>query len=145
MRKERVYISGAVSGRPFGEAERHFAAEAARLQAMGFHTVNPLRMRLCVWLASRYGGERPGGGRGWGYRACLLLELLWLALTCSTIYMLSGYGRSPGARAELSLAEALSMAVMKEDGRREPAGRDKERKSNNKRRRRRHGKDEGTA
>lgn len=103
MEKERVYISGGISGRDIEEAREHFAKAEQHLQKLGFKTVNPLRMRIPVWLAQH--GH---------YRTCLLLELLWLAYTCDCIYMLVGSKESPGSRAEFAIAKAIGLPVMYE-------------------------------
>lgn len=98
--KERIYISGPVSGRSFSEALAHFAREEQKLRTQGFRTINPLRMRLPVWLA-RHGY----------YRLCLLIELVWLAYRAKAIYLLDGWQRSGGSRAERSLAMALGITL----------------------------------
>lgn len=103
MKKDRVYISGpvtsvgeAVARKNFQEAEDHF-------RYLNYRTANPMKMRLCVWLARHFGKT--------GYKLCLLLELCYLALRCDIIYLLADWQQSPGARAEKALAEALGMPV----------------------------------
>lgn len=98
-----VYISGAISSRDIAEVRAHFAKAEQHLKALGCKTVNPMRMRFCVWLA-RHGH----------YRTCLLLELLWFAYRCNCIYMLVGSKDSPGATVEFALAKALGKTVMYE-------------------------------
>ena len=51
MKQDKIYISGPISSRPLGVAINHFTLAEAKLQAMGYRTCNPLKMRLCVWLA----------------------------------------------------------------------------------------------
>ena len=103
MSKDIVYISGPISSRDIAEARAHFAKAEQHLKKLGCKTVNPLRLRLCVWLAQH--GH---------YRTCLLLELIWLAYRCNCIYMLVGSKDSPGSRAEFTLAKALGKTVMYE-------------------------------
>lgn len=107
QRRDKVYLSGPISSLPLPEARRRFLEAERRMQREGWRTANPLRMRLPVWLALH-------GGRRWGYRLCLALELLWLALTADAILMLQGWQQSGGARAEHALAKALGIVVLTE-------------------------------
>lgn len=102
-KKDRIYISGSISGRPLEQARSHFAAAECRLRKQGNATINPLKMRFPVWLA-RHGC----------YRACLLIELVWLAYRATAIYMLDGYSYSPGAKVERKLAQALGLPIIYE-------------------------------
>lgn len=101
MKKERIYISGPITGRDINEARRHFFSVERKLRKLGYHTINPLRMRLPVWLAQH----------GY-YRLCLLIELVWLAYRADCIYMLKGWLKSGGAKAEQNLAAALGKTIM---------------------------------
>lgn len=103
MKQERVYISGAVSGVPIGEARNRFGLAEAVLQARGFRTTNPMKMRLCVWLALHG-----------CYRLCLVLQLAWMWIACDRIYLLEGWHTSDGARLERAAARVLGMKVMRE-------------------------------
>lgn len=85
MRRQRIYISGPISDRPLAEACEHFSKAEAELRRHGFRTVNPLKMRMAVWLA-RHGC----------YRLCLLIELAWMAYTCPVVYMLENWQQSGG-------------------------------------------------
>lgn len=100
----RIYISGPISGRSLNEARCHFAQAEEMLRKKGFRTINPMRMRLCVWLA-----------RHDCYRACLLIELIWFAYRASAIYLLDGWRESGGACVERSLAFALGKRVCYEN------------------------------
>lgn len=104
MKRQRIYISGPISGRPLEEARAHFQKVEADLQRHGFRTSNPLKMRLPVWLA-RHGC----------YRLCLLIELAWLAYTCPVVYMLEHWQQSGGARTEKALATALGKRILYEN------------------------------
>ena len=104
MKQERVYISGAVSGVPIGEARNRFGLAEAVLQARGFRTTNPMKMRLCVWLALHG-----------CYRLCLVLQLAWMWIACDRIYLLEGWHRSDGARLERAAARVLGMKVMRQE------------------------------
>lgn len=109
MKHPRIYISGPISGRNMEEARAHFSEAEAHLKRKGFRTSNPLRMRLCTFLATHG-----------CYRLCLLLELVWLAYTCHFIYMLDGWRSSGGARAEKTLARALRKRIRYEKRTKQP-------------------------
>ncbi len=101
MKSKKVYISGPISGRDAGEVLSTFMKEEKRLQELGYRTINPLRMRLCVWLALH--GH---------YRLCLLIELCWMAYRADIISMLPDWQSSCGARTEYALANALGINLM---------------------------------
>ena len=101
MKRDKIYISGPISNRPFGEAINHFMLAEARLQSQGFATCNPLKMSLCVWL-SKHGF----------YRLCLWIELLWMTATCTCIFLLDGWHESDGARAERAVARCMGLTAM---------------------------------
>lgn len=100
-KKEKIYISGKITGRKLYVAESHFRQIEESLQSRGYRTCNPLRMRLPRWLATHG-----------CYRLCLLIELVWMAYTCDGIYMLRGWLKSGGAKAEQNLANALGLKIM---------------------------------
>ena len=106
MKRDKVYISGPISSRPLGVAINHFMLAEARLQAQGYRTCNPLKMRLCIWLAQHD-----------HYRLCLLLQLLWMWWTCSCIFLLTGWHTSNGARLERSFARCLNLTALYEQKR----------------------------
>ena len=110
MKRDKIYISGPISGRPLGVAINHFMLAEAKLQAQGYRTCNPLKMRFCVWLAQH--GH---------YRLCLLLQLLWMWWTCSCIYLLTDWHTSDGARLERSFARCLGFTALYEQ-KRKPLG-----------------------
>lgn len=80
--------------------ERFSKAEKA-CRKMGLRTCNPLRMRLCVWLALH--GH---------YKLCLWLELTWMVLTCDAIYMMEDWHTSRGATVEKAMACAFDITIM---------------------------------
>jgi len=110
MKRDKIYISGPISSRPLGEAINHFMLAEAKLRAMGYRTCNPLKMRLCVWLAQH--GH---------YRLCLFVQLLWMWWTCSCIYLLTDWHTSDGARLERSFARCLGLTALYEQTKRKPS------------------------
>ncbi len=104
--KPKVYISGPITGCQLWQVRKQFSHAEQLLQQAGYRTCNPLKMHLCVWLATAFVGtciERLG------YRACLALQLVWLALTCKHIYMLPNWQNSRGASAEYHVAAAFGV------------------------------------
>ena len=101
MKRDKIYISGPISGRPFGVAINHFMLAEAKLQAQGYRTCNPTKMTLCVWLAQH--GH---------YRLCLWIQLLWMTATCTCIFLLDGWHESDGARAERAVARCMGLTAM---------------------------------
>jgi len=110
MKRDKIYISGPVSSRPFELAMHYFTLAEVKLQAQGYRTCNPMKMRLCVWLAQH--GH---------YRLCLLLQLLWMWWTCSCIYLLTDWHTSDGARLERSFARCLGLTALYEQTKRKPS------------------------
>ena len=103
MKRDKVYISGPISSRPLDLAIHHFTLAEIKLQAHGYRTCNPLKMRLCVWLAQH--GH---------YRLCLILQLIWLCISCQCIYLLDGWHTSDGARAERAVARVMGITALYE-------------------------------
>ena len=101
MKRDKIYISGPISSRPFGVAINHFMLAEAKLQGQGYRTCNPTKMTLCVWLAQH--GH---------YRLCLWLQLLWMSATCTCIFLLDGWHESDGARAERAVARCMDLTAM---------------------------------
>ena len=110
MKKDKVYISGPVSSIGLDEARRRFGKAEADLQKQNYRTCNPLKMRLCVWLAQH--GH---------YRLCLWLQLLWMSATCQCIYLLDGWHTSDGARAECAVARVMGITALYEQTKRKPS------------------------
>lgn len=106
MKRDKIYISGPISSRPLGVAINHFLLAEAILQTQGYRTCNPLKMKLCVWLATHD-----------HKRICLFLQLLWLWLTCDCIYLLDGWHKSDGARLERAAARCLDLTALYEQKR----------------------------
>src|SRR6056297_3312070 len=46
------------------------------------------------------------------YRICMKADLLWICDHATHMYMLNGWGNSPGAQAEHALAECLKLQIV---------------------------------
>lgn len=84
----KIYISGKISGLPYGEVERKFADAEELLESIGFEVVNPLRNGL---------PEK----EEWIKHLCKDIELLH---GCGAIFMLDNWRDSRGARHEYNFA-----------------------------------------
>lgn len=111
MKRDKIYISGPITSIGMDIAPCLFRMAEEKLQKQGYRTCNPLKMRLCVWLAQH--GH---------YRLCLWLQLLWMSATCQCIYLLDGWHTSDGARAERAVARVMGITALYEQTKRKPLG-----------------------
>ncbi|MCD8207848.1 MAG: DUF4406 domain-containing protein [Bacteroidales bacterium] len=96
---KRVYISGAVTGLPYEEAERVFAEAESKLLAEGYDAVNPVKFGL---------------NDGWEWQDYMTRDLEILK-SCEAIYLLDGWEQSHGARTEYEFARGMGLEVMHQD------------------------------
>lgn len=89
-----IYISGPMSGVPDGNVEEFDRAEKW-LIGLGYHTVNPAHLR----------------GDNVTRHADFLRADLKALLDCDQIFMLEGWQRSPGARAEMEVAAICGINI----------------------------------
>lgn len=89
-RKERVYISGQISGQNRDVYLARFAKAEELLRNIGYPVVNPTKFLLCRWR--------------WLYRlvgyTLTLLYDLWRLSKCDRIYLIPGWNDSRGACVE---------------------------------------------
>ena len=97
MKKERVYISGAITSDP--NYKEHFAKAARELEAKGFATVNPAQMEVVFPDAE--------------YEDYMLIDLQILS-KCDSIYMLNNWRKSCGANREFGYALGRGIKIMYE-------------------------------
>jgi hypothetical protein len=111
----RIYVSGAITGRPLDEARKQFEEVCWRLAERGYEPVNPFDVPphpACdcpIPFEEAMGAVGAGGGHDWG---CYLRGDLAAMLDCDAIYMLPGWESSHGARLELTVASAVGLKVM---------------------------------
>lgn len=93
--KGNCYISGPITNDP--EYKKKFEKAEYEVIEMGYRPVNPTRLIPVNpnWKWEQY-----------------IREGLKHLLTCETIYMLKGWVDSPGAKAELDVANMLKMTVI---------------------------------
>lgn len=100
MKKEKVYISGAISGRDREEYLKQFNDAEKHLRELGYDVCNPTKALPCrfLWIYKLL-----------GYKLTLLFDL-WLLSRCDKICMLSGSECSKGAFLEKVAAETFGMS-----------------------------------
>lgn len=94
--KNKIYISGPITGLPQKEVEQIFSRIADNLNSLGWEAVNPLNNGLPAEAS---------------YNEHMLRDLEMLA-ECRAIFMLKGWERSKGARIEFAEAVARKMTIM---------------------------------
>ena len=90
QKKDKVYISGKISGLAREEYLAQFAMAERLLKEQGYKVLNPTRLPPCRWLWV---------SRLLGYRLTLLYDL-WMLSRCSLIYKMPGWRDSGGANIE---------------------------------------------
>ena len=99
MKKTKVYISGAISGRERQDYLRQFGDAERKLLSLGYKVCNPTKL-----LPSRHLWVY----RLVGYKLTLLYDFFHL-LRCDKILMLDGWESSRGARCEKALANEFGI------------------------------------
>lgn len=102
MKRQRIYISGPMSGLPREEYLRRFRERHVLLELDGWQVVNPASLAPCRW---------PWLYRLLGYRRTLAYDLYWLR-RCTHLYMLDGWQHSKGARLERLTARRLNIQLL---------------------------------
>ena len=102
MKKEKVYLSGAISGRDRKDYLTQFADAENYLRQLGYKVCNPTKALPCrfLWIYKLL-----------GYKLTLIYDL-WLLSRCDKIYMLSGSENSKGAFLEKVAAETFGIGKM---------------------------------
>lgn len=105
MKKERVYISGKMSGLERSVWREHFGLAEKHVRSLGYRTVNPARFPMArfPWLFKTL-----------GYTATLLIDL-WVLSRCDRIYLIPGWRDSRGAEIESFFAYKLRIRRLPED------------------------------
>jgi len=111
-----VFLSGPMRNIPYFNHPAFFAAEE-KLKRKGYTVFNPARMDL-----EKY-GKNPGSASGspeeaveksgFSIREVLSMDCNWICLHADAIALLPGWEKSTGSQAELALAKALGLKVIK--------------------------------
>ena len=99
MKKTKVYLSGAISGRDRKDYMKQFADAEEHLCELGYDVCNPTKALPCrfLWIYKLL-----------GYKLTLIYDL-WLLSRCDKICMLSGFENSKGAFLEKVAAETFGI------------------------------------
>ena len=108
MKKEKIYLSGAISGRAREEYLTQFADAENSLRQLGYDVCNPTKVFVCRYIWLYYCMEKLFGKTS-TYKIILLHDL-WLLSKCDKICMLSGSESSKGAFLEKVAAETFGIA-----------------------------------
>ena len=105
MKKQKVYISGQMTGIAREKYMESFALAENMLKARGYRVVNPTRVWTCrfPWLYKIV-----------GYKLTLLYDL-WLLSSCDLIYSLNGWQASRGARIENQWAVEFNININRKE------------------------------
>lgn len=95
MQKNKIYISGKITGLTPDEAKAKFAAAEKQLIEQGFEVVNPCSIEH-------------NHDNSW---EAFMRNDIKAMMDCTHIYMLDNWNESPGAKIELNLAIRLNYKV----------------------------------
>lgn len=99
MKKEKVYISGAIAHHDLEERKRTFKTAEESLRAFGYEPVNPFDNGV-------------SDEAHWREHMRADIRLL---MDCDLIYMLKGWELSKGAKLELDVASSCGIEVLFEN------------------------------
>ena len=105
-KKNIVYIAGPMRGKPHFNYPAFMRAEK-QLRALGYEVINPATM------GDAYGTPEQLNADPKLLRKLMDAELREIA-KCNAIYLLRGWEKSVGARAELAMALAFDTAIMQQ-------------------------------
>lgn len=101
---EHIYLAGPMSGYP-DHNRAEFMAWAEKLEGTGAVVFNPINSPQSQAAQSGVLGTEQA------YRLCLKTDLTFICEKATTLFMLRGWERSLGARAEHATATALGLAI----------------------------------
>jgi len=90
--KEKIYISGKISGLEEKDYTRKFLNSNYCLKKLGYNVVNPLQIKPFLGLKTWH---------------CYMIADLWELLNCDAIYMQKDWHNSRGAKIEHKVAKWL--------------------------------------
>jgi hypothetical protein len=95
----KIYIAGKISGLPYDAVKARFDKAAAQIRKIGFEAVNPCEI-------SPYHEAKE-----WKH---YMADCIPALLACDAVYMLTGWGDSPGAKLEHTIARMASINIVYE-------------------------------
>ncbi|AWY09433.1 hypothetical protein vBRpoPV13_76 [Ruegeria phage vB_RpoP-V13] len=106
--EHKFYIAGPMSGYEDHNAPAFYAAEES-LVAMGTPSsqiFNPIRHEGSLMVQQGLVKDTQEA-----YRMCMAIDCNWICKEATAMYMLTGWERSPGAKAEHALAVCLGLEI----------------------------------
>lgn len=101
---EKIYLAGPMSGIP-DHNKAEFLKWEAKLKTTGAEVFNPITSPASRLVQSGIlSGQQ-------AYRRCLALDLKYICEEATSIFLLRGWERSPGACAEHATAVALGLHI----------------------------------
>lgn len=100
-KRQKTYISGKISGLNFQEYRDRFLLAEVKLLAAGHKVINPVNIGMLLPIDTSWHE----------YMRADIIQLM----SCDTIYMLSNWKDSEGARIEKELAENMGYDIMYEN------------------------------
>lgn len=97
MKKEKIYISGKISGLDIEEAKRIFKEAKELMEAKGYIAVTPFDV------------SETKPEKTW---SDYMLEDIKEIFTCDGLYMLNNWGQSKGARVEYAIAKEMNLFII---------------------------------
>lgn len=95
---KKIYVSGKITGRDFQEALKHFSDATKMLREKGYEVINPMELEH---------------NHDQSWENFMRVDLKGM-LECDSLYMLSGWAESRGARVEWNLAKDLGFEFLYE-------------------------------
>ena len=115
----KVYLAGPMRNVPYFNFPAFFAAEA-KLKKKGHKVFNPARRDVQKYgkeVAAPSGSIKEAASQvGFSLREALAMDTTWICINADAIALLPGWEKSKGANAELALAKALGLKVIKLKG-----------------------------
>lgn len=98
--KNKIYISGKVTGLPFNEVKEKFGLWQEIIEGKGYEAINPVEHTISMGLEHE----------DWD---TIMKSLIPLLCECDAIFLLADYSESRGAMLELHIAKELGLTVLK--------------------------------
>lgn len=116
----KIYIAGPMRGYPNFNFPAFFDMEQW-LQAKGYETFNPARSdqeKYGEKVSNSATGDLadPAVQTGFSLREALGRDMQWIAAEADALYMLNGWEKSTGAKAEWTLGVALGLQIFYQGG-----------------------------
>lgn len=97
MNRKKCYISGRISGLPFGEVERNFSSAVLQVFKLGYTPVSPLNNGVPRWMP---------------WIIHMAVDIITI-ISCPTVALQPNWKQSQGARIEHRIAVWLGKEIIR--------------------------------